>query len=135
MIPSQSMVKHIASGDVGLMIDGADKYFVLSLRDYKVRGITEPPVSTVLRGPREGFVEDMKVNMTMLRRRFKTPDLVFDLMQVGKYSGTQIAVAYLDGVAEPAYLSAPSIISPTSPLAICFTISSKVSHTIIGSVI
>ncbi len=96
------MVKHIASGDVGLMIDGADKYFVLSLRDYKVRGITEPPVSTVLRGPREGFVEDMKVNMTMLRRRFKTPDLVFDLMQVGKYSGTQIAVAYLDGVAEPA---------------------------------
>ena len=44
----------------------------------------------------------MKVNMTMLRRRFKTPDLVFDLMQVGKYSGTQIAVAYLDGVAEPA---------------------------------
>lgn len=96
----EKIISMIASGDVGLMIEGAESYFVLSLRDYKVRGITEPPVSTVLRGPREGFVEDMKVNMTMIRRRFKTPDLVFDLMQVGKYSGTQLAVAYIDGVAD-----------------------------------
>ncbi len=97
----EEMVSKIVSGDIGLMIDGAEKYFVLSLRDYKIRGITEPPVSTVLRGPREGFVEDMKTNMTMLRRRFKTPDLVFDLMQIGKYSGTQIAIAYVDGIADP----------------------------------
>lgn len=97
----EQMVQNIASGDVGLMIDGAESYFVLSLRDYKTRGITEPPVSTVLRGPREGFVEDMKVNMTMIRRRFKTTDLVFDLMQVGKYSGTGVAIAYLEGVADP----------------------------------
>lgn len=96
----EEMVTKIASGDIGLLIDGAESFFVLSLRDYKTRGITEPPVSTVLRGPREGFVEDMKVNMTMLRRRFKTPDLVFDLMQIGKYSGTQIAIAYIDGVAD-----------------------------------
>ncbi len=97
----EEMVSKIVSGDIGLMIDGAENYFVLSLRDYKIRGITEPPVSTVLRGPREGFVEDMKINMTMLRRRFKTPDLVFDLMQIGKYSGTQIAIAYVDGIADP----------------------------------
>ena len=96
----EEMINRIASGDIGLMIDGAESFFVLSLRDYKIRGITEPPVSTVLRGPREGFVEDMKVNMTMLRRRFRTPDLVFDLMQIGKYSGTQIAIAYIDGVAD-----------------------------------
>lgn len=96
----EKMVQYIANGDVGFMIEGAEDYFVLSLRDYKTRGITEPPVSTVLRGPREGFVEDMKINMTMLRRRFRTPDLVFDLMQVGKYSGTNVAIAYLDGVAD-----------------------------------
>lgn len=98
----EEMVQSIANGDVGLMIDGAESYFVLSLRDYKTRGITEPPVSTVLRGPREGFVEDMKLNMTMLRRRFKTPDLVFEQMQVGKYSGTNVAIAYLDSVADKA---------------------------------
>ena len=101
----EEMITKIVSGDIGLMIDGAETYFVLSLRNYKVRGITEPPVSTVLRGPREGFVEDMKVNMTMLRRRFKTPDLVFDLMQIGKYSGTQIAIAYIDGVADAQIVS------------------------------
>ncbi|MDE6967615.1 MAG: spore germination protein, partial [Clostridia bacterium] len=96
----EEMVNRIVSGDVGFIIDGAENYFVLSLRDYKMRGITEPPISTVLRGPREGFVEDMKINMTMLRRRFKTPDLVFDLMQVGKYSGTNIAIAYVYGIAD-----------------------------------
>lgn len=94
------MVQRIASGDIGLMISGAEDYFVLSLRDYKIRGITEPPVSTVLRGPREGFVEDLKINMTMLRRRFKSPNLVFDMLEVGRYSGTNIAVAYVNGVAD-----------------------------------
>lgn len=90
----------IADGDMIMLIDGADTPYLFSMRNYKTRGISEPPVSTVLRGPREGFVEDMKTNMTMLRRRLRTPKLVFKYMKGGKYTQSNIAVAYLDGVAE-----------------------------------
>lgn len=90
----------IADGDIALLIDGADTPYVLSMRDYKTRAITEPPVATVIRGPREGFVEDMKTNMTLLRRRLRSPKLIFEYLKVGQYTETNIAVAYLDGVAE-----------------------------------
>lgn len=93
-------VECIADGDIGFLIDGANEYFIFSLKNYKIRGITEPPVSTVLRGPREGFVEDMKINMTMIRRRFRTPNLVFEMTKAGKYSATNIAIAYIDGIAD-----------------------------------
>lgn len=96
----EEMIISISDGDVGLLIEDAQEYYVLSLRKYVMRGITEPPVSTVLRGPREGFVEDMKTNMTMIRRRFRSPNLVFELMKTGKYTSTNIALCYLSGVAE-----------------------------------
>lgn len=42
----------------------------------------------------------MKTNMTMIRRRFRSPNLVFELMKTGKYTSTNIALCYLSGVAE-----------------------------------
>ncbi len=91
----------ICDGDIGLLIDGAREYMVLSLRSYIMRSIQEPPMSVNIKGPREGFIEDMKINMTMIRRRLRTTDLRFDMFKVGKYTGTSVSVVYIDGVADP----------------------------------
>lgn len=97
-------IRSIAGGDIVLLIDEADELYLFSEKKYSVRGIQEPPVSTVLRGPREGFVEDFKTNMTMLRRRLATEKLRFDLLSIGKYTATRVVIAWLDGVADPAIL-------------------------------
>ena len=73
----QEAAKIVAEGDIALVIDGAEGIFIFSERAYQTRGIQEPPVTNVLRGPREGFVEDVKINMTMLRRKLKTPKLTY----------------------------------------------------------
>ncbi len=96
----QTCISKLASGEILLIIDGAEGVLMFSEKDYKSRAIAEPPVSSVLRGPREGFVEDIKTNVTMLRRRLATPNLRLVSLQVGKYSGTKICVAYIQGVAE-----------------------------------
>lgn len=90
----------IADGDIALVIDGAETVYILSMRNYKTRGITEPPVSTVLRGPREGFVEDMKTNMTLVRRRLRSPELVFKNMKIGRYTETNVSLCWINGVAD-----------------------------------
>lgn len=92
----------IADGDICLVMDGAEELYMLSMKMYKTRSITEPPVSTVLRGPREGFVEDMKTNMTMVRRRLRSPSLVFKNMKIGRYTETNVAICWIDGVADGA---------------------------------
>ena len=94
----EQYIDKIADGDIGLLIDGATELMIVSLKNYKLRGIQEPPVSINIRGPREGFVEDLKINMTMIRRRLRTPKLVFDLLKVGKYSKTNVSIVYIDGI-------------------------------------
>lgn len=64
------------------------------------RSIAEPPTSMVMRGPREGFTEDIKVNVTLLRKRLKTPNFKTVNLTVGKYTNTSIAVCYIEGVAQ-----------------------------------
>jgi len=64
------------------------------------RGITEPPTSMVLRGPREGFVEDIKSNLCLLRKRLKTPDFKIVNLSVGKYTHSDVTACYIKGVAE-----------------------------------
>ncbi|MCM1395795.1 MAG: spore germination protein [Corallococcus sp.] len=64
------------------------------------RGITEPPTSMVLRGPREGFVEDIKSNLSLLRKRLKTPDFKVINLTVGRYTNSAIGVCYIEGIAD-----------------------------------
>lgn len=90
----------IAKGDVILIIDGEKQGALFSLRKFDKRTIAEPPTSSVLKGPREGFIEEIKTNISLLRRRLKTPSLTVNMLTVGKYSGTSVALAYIDGIAD-----------------------------------
>ena len=90
----------VADGDIVVVIDGGEGAFVFSERKYQIRGIQEPPVSNVLRGPREGFIEDFKANCVMIRRRLRTPKLRFLNFKVGRLTNTVVSVAYLSNVAD-----------------------------------
>lgn len=96
----QKAISLVASGEILFICDNSEVMFVYSEKKYSARAITEPPVSTVLRGPREGFVEDLKTNMFLIRRRLATPDLKFELLSAGKYTQTKIALCFIDGIAD-----------------------------------
>src|SRR5574344_245795 len=57
----------VADGDVIAAFDGAETFFVLSLKKFEHRAVVEPPTETVIKGPREGFNEEVKTNITLLR--------------------------------------------------------------------
>ena len=93
-------VEKVARGALGLVIDGAESYFVLNLHCYPTRSIQEPPTSAVVKGPREGFTEDFKANMVMLRRRFGSGKLVFKPLVIGRVTKTQIRICYVKGITD-----------------------------------
>lgn len=64
------------------------------------RGIQEPPTARVVKGPREGFVEDLATNIGLIRKRMKTRNLKIKDVVVGKQSQTQISIIYLEGIAK-----------------------------------
>ncbi len=94
-------INKMLNGDILLVIEGEDRCLDINARAYTTRGITEPPTETVMRGPREGFIEDLKTNLSLIERRLKTPDLAIDKLQIGRRTATNIAVCYLASVADP----------------------------------
>lgn len=89
----------VAEGEVVLCVEGAFFSFLLPLFDK--RSPQEPPTSAVLKGPREGFGEDVGQNITLLRRRLKDKSLVVKKLQVGTLTKTTVAVCFLSTVAKP----------------------------------
>lgn len=64
------------------------------------RAIQEPPTARVVKGPREGFVEDIATNIGLIRKRMKTRDLKIKDLFIGERSHTQVSVVYLEGIAK-----------------------------------
>ncbi len=91
----------LLSGDVLLAAEDEDGYLIINARSYTTRSVVEPPTETVMRGPREGFIEDIKTNLSLLERRLKTADLAVDKLRIGRRSDTTVAVCYLAQVASP----------------------------------
>ncbi|MEB3102562.1 spore germination protein [Ferviditalea candida] len=97
-------IAHLMKGDVLLFIDGLKKVYVLGTRAWEMRSIEEPITETTIRGPREGFVETLRTNTSMLRRKLGHPKLQIQQMVLGRMSQTEIAVAYIEGIAPPEIL-------------------------------
>lgn len=93
-------VNGVLSGDGVFVLEGADGFIIINARKYDKRAVTEPPTETVIRGPREGFTEDIKTNLSLLERRFKSPNLCIERFTVGRQSNTAVAVVYMDSVAD-----------------------------------
>lgn len=98
--------EEIAVGNTVLLADGLDAAFSFGLKKYEQRAISEPPTSTVIKGPREGFVESVPVNVSLMRRRIKSPDLTFTTVTVGSLSKTPVVLCYLKNVADPVLVDA-----------------------------
>lgn len=96
---TQGCLEAIFRGDTVLLLEGDHRALLLATAKWDKRAIAEPPTSTVLKGPREGFTEDLRSNLTQVRRRLQTPDLVFRHIFIGEKSHTDVVVMYLNGVA------------------------------------
>ncbi|MFB0920856.1 MAG: spore germination protein [Oscillospiraceae bacterium] len=94
-------VDKILSGDTVFLMDGAAKALVIALRGWKTRGIEEPETEATVRGPREGFTETLRINTSMLRRKIKNPNLMFETLSIGDRTKTDVCIAYIKGLAKP----------------------------------
>jgi len=88
----------IMTGFVCLVIDGYNKALVFGLQDFKFRSIEEPVAETVLRGSREGFSEPIRINISLIRRRMKNPNLKFETYILGHESKTEVCLTYIKGI-------------------------------------
>ncbi|MFV9511117.1 spore germination protein [Tepidibacillus sp. LV47] len=95
----KKIISQVLAGPLALFIEGENKAILIDARTYPARGPQEPDIERVVRGARDGFVETLIFNTALTRRRLRDPSLRMEYLQVGERSKTDIAIAYLEDVA------------------------------------
>ncbi|HAX73581.1 MAG TPA: spore germination protein [Firmicutes bacterium] len=92
----EDVFQNIMSGSAVILLNNYPSGLAFNAVGYAYRSVGEPSGEVNLRGSREGFTEVIRLNMTMIRRRLKTPDLKFELMKCGTKSKTDICIMYMN---------------------------------------
>lgn len=83
-----------------LFIEGETKALCIDAKQFPVRSIEEPALEKVVRGSRDGFVETLLTNVTLVRRRLRDPRLKYEIMQIGERSKTDVCIGYINDIAD-----------------------------------
>ncbi|MFL6554655.1 MAG: spore germination protein [Bacillus sp. (in: firmicutes)] len=99
------IVDKVLSGLVVVVMEGENTAFAIDVRSYPGRQPQEPDTEKVVRGSRDGFVENIILNTALTRRRIRDERLRFEMLKVGERSKTDVALGYLEDVADPILLN------------------------------
>ncbi|MFD1413375.1 spore germination protein [Oceanobacillus jeddahense] len=91
----------ILSGGTVFYLDGMDQVLIMDTIGGESRAIEEPQSESLIRGSKEGFVENIRTNTMQLRRYIADPNLRFSTYKVGRRSKKDLIVSYMDGIANP----------------------------------
>jgi spore germination protein len=92
-------IPKLMEGNAMLIIDGTDKLIILDVKSRKERSVEEPQSEVLIRGPRDGLIEDIQTNITLIRKRIRDPNLTIQIGELGRRSKKKFALIYLKGVA------------------------------------
>lgn len=94
------MTSSICYGDTLILIDCINEALIVDTKAWPTRAVAEPESEKGIRGSREGFTESIMLNLTMVRRRLRTPELKEIFQEVGERSKTKICICYIEGIAQ-----------------------------------
>jgi stage V sporulation protein AF len=100
----EEAVKEVLAGPLVFLIDGEQKIIAVDTRRYPSREPDEADIEKVTRGSRDGFVETLLFNVTLIRRRIRDPRLRTESFKLGRRSLTEVALLYIEDIVNPEIL-------------------------------
>lgn len=92
---ANGLLEKLLTGFTILYIDRVNKGLVIETIGGEMRSIEEPITETLIRGPREGFIENLQTNLAIIRRSVQASDLRLKTIEKGK-GKKRIVVTYLE---------------------------------------
>ena len=98
----KDVIIQVLMGVTAIFADGCDTCLAVETRGFEKRGIEKPSTEAVVHGSQEAFTENLKTNVTQLRRIIKNKDLIHETVIVGQETNSLISILYMRGMANPA---------------------------------
>jgi hypothetical protein len=95
------IIKYILDGLTALFIDDCDECLIIETRGYEKRSVDKPVIETVVKGSQEGFTENLKTNLVLIRRIVRNKNLITEILPVGKTNNMSCSVMFIKGITNP----------------------------------
>ncbi len=89
------IVRLLFSGFAVIFINGICRACAFGIQGYDKKSISEPTMEHDILGSQEAFAEVIRTNISLIRRRMKTPSLRFEMLQLGKKTHTDVCIVYM----------------------------------------
>lgn len=89
----------LTEGSCALALDG--KMLLIPVPTEEKRGVESPEDEPGLKGPKDSFVEALRTNTSLVRRRLHSPKLAIRSFVVGRESRTKVELCWLEGITAP----------------------------------
>lgn len=99
---ADELLSDLTHGSCAIVFESLGAALSFELRSSNARGISEPTLEKSLKGAKDSFVETLRTNTALVRRRICSPKLKLVESAVGRKSHTNVAVMFIDGVVDPA---------------------------------
>ncbi|MEH7547412.1 MULTISPECIES: spore germination protein [Bacillaceae] len=96
--------KKLFSGELLIFCYDVNDFLSIPISNAPKRSPEESTLETSVRGPRDGFVENVSDNMALIRQRLKTSSLKSIEYTLGERSQTKVLLLYIDDIINPSLL-------------------------------
>lgn len=97
----KNIIVQILNGLSALFVDGCSEALLIESRGFEKRNIDKPVTEQVVKGSQEAFTENLRTNLTLLRRIVKNQKLITEIIPVGKANKINSAILYVEGITNP----------------------------------
>jgi stage V sporulation protein AF len=94
------VINKVLSGMSAFFFEGDSTVLLIDTRTYPSRNPDESSIERVVRGSRDGFTETLLTNVSLVRRRIRDPGLIYEIVQVGRRTRTDVCIAYIDDIVD-----------------------------------
>lgn len=98
---TDDVVSDLTHGFCAVLFDGLNQAVCFEVRSEKTRNVSEPTLEKSLKGAKDSFVETLRINTALVRRRICTPQLKVVESSIGRKAHTRVSMMFIDGVASP----------------------------------
>ncbi len=95
----EEVITKLFNGYLILYFEDGNLTFSSNISKKPNRSPEESRMEVLIKGPRDNFIEDISVNIALIRKRLPTNSLSVEKMEVGKRSKTTIAILYMEDIA------------------------------------
>ena len=98
---ADQVVFDLINGWVALFFPGKDRVLTFMTATEEKRSVSNPENEPDVKGARDSFVESVRTNTSLVRRRLRSPSLKVKEQLVGRQTVTPVDILWLDGIANP----------------------------------